>query len=69
MSMEHYSNDTDRRKPKHSEKNLFNYHYVHHKSHMHWPGKEIGPPRWQACDQPSVCCHHESVPADTSTTS
>jgi len=69
MSMGHYSNNIDRIKPQHSEKNLFNYHSVHHKSHMHWPRKKTGSPRWQACDQPSVCCCHESVRANTSTTS
>jgi hypothetical protein len=23
-------------------------HFVHHKSHMTWPGTEPGPPRWEA---------------------
>jgi len=27
-------NDTDRGKPKHSEKNLSQFHLVHHKSHI-----------------------------------
>jgi hypothetical protein len=27
-------NDTDRRKPKNSEKNLSQFFFVHHKSHM-----------------------------------
>jgi hypothetical protein len=34
MSKEQWWNDTDRRKPKNSEKNLSQYHFVHHKSHM-----------------------------------
>jgi hypothetical protein len=26
--------------------------FVHHKSHMTWPGLEHGQPRWEAGDQP-----------------
>jgi hypothetical protein len=26
------------------------WHFVHHKSHMIWPGIEQGPPRWEAGD-------------------
>jgi hypothetical protein len=43
-------NDIDRGKPKNSEKNLSQYHCVHHKSHIDWPGREPGPPRWKAGD-------------------
>jgi hypothetical protein len=25
-------------------------HFVHKKSHMIWPGIELGPPRWEAGD-------------------
>jgi hypothetical protein len=32
--MEQLWNDTDRGKPKDWKKNLFQYHFVHHKSHM-----------------------------------
>jgi hypothetical protein len=41
--MEHRWNEIDRGKPKYSysEKNLSQYHFVHHKSHM----DETGPPR------------------------
>jgi hypothetical protein len=38
----------DRGKPKNSEKNLSQCHFFHHKFHMDWPGREPGPPRWEA---------------------
>jgi hypothetical protein len=40
----------DRGKPMNSEKDLSQCHYIHHKPHMDWPGREPGPPRWQAGD-------------------
>jgi hypothetical protein len=35
---EHWWNEIDRVKPKYSGKNLSQRHFVHHKSHMDWPG-------------------------------
>jgi hypothetical protein len=35
--MEHRWNEIDRGKPKYSEKNLSQCHFVYHKSHMDWP--------------------------------
>jgi hypothetical protein len=30
--------------------NLLQFYFIHHKSHMSWPGIEHGPPRWEASD-------------------
>jgi hypothetical protein len=48
--MEHRWNENDRKKPKYSGKKLSQCYFVHHKSHMDWPGIEPGPPRWEAGD-------------------
>jgi hypothetical protein len=50
-------NDIDRGKSKNSEKNLSQCHFVYHKSHMDWPGRQPGPPRWEAGDQRSEPWH------------
>jgi hypothetical protein len=48
--MEHRWNEIDRGKPKYSEKNLSQCHFVYHKSHMDRPGIETGPPQGEAGD-------------------
>jgi hypothetical protein len=45
MGMEHWWNDTDRRKPKYWERNLSHCHSVHQKCHTKWPWIEPGLPR------------------------
>lgn len=43
MCMEHWRNDTSRRKPKHVERNLPRCYFAYTKSHVHWPGIEPYP--------------------------
>jgi hypothetical protein len=38
MNMEQYWSDTDRGKPKFSEKNLSQWYFVYHKSDIGWSG-------------------------------
>jgi hypothetical protein len=45
MSVKQRWNDTDKRKSKDSEKNLSQFHFVHHKSYMDCPRQEHVPPR------------------------
>jgi hypothetical protein len=40
MSTEHEWND-DKGTAKYSEKNMFQYYFVHHKSHTYWPLIEL----------------------------
>jgi hypothetical protein len=51
MSMEHWWNDTDKEKPKYSEKSLSQCQFFNHNSHWDWPRIEPGSPLWQANDQ------------------
>jgi hypothetical protein len=50
-------NDTDRGQLKNAEKSLSRCHFVHHKFHMDWPGRDRGPPWWKASDWPLETWH------------
>jgi hypothetical protein len=43
MNTEHWWNYNDRVTPKYSEKNLSQYHFVHHKAHKDWDEIKVGP--------------------------
>jgi hypothetical protein len=48
IGVEHWWNDTERGKPKYTEKNLSQCHFIHHKFHVDWPGIELDTPRQKA---------------------
>jgi hypothetical protein len=43
-------NDIDREQPKNSYEILSQSHFVHHKAHRDWPGREPGSPLWEGDD-------------------
>jgi hypothetical protein len=50
VRLENLWNEDWQGKPKYSEKNLPQRHFVQHKSHLTRPEREPGPPRWEAND-------------------
>jgi hypothetical protein len=50
MTMVQRQNDTDITEPRYSVRTLLAYHFMRQKSHMHCPGIEFGPPKWEAGD-------------------
>lgn len=49
--MQLWLNETDGRKPKYWEQNLFQRHFAHHKFHEYWFGIKPGNPQWDADDK------------------
>jgi hypothetical protein len=50
MNVEHLMESELARETEVLGKNLLQYHFIHHKSHMTCPGLEPGPPLWEAGD-------------------
>jgi len=48
MAVEHWWNGSDRGKLKYWERNLSQWHFVQHKSHIDWLGIEPGSPWWES---------------------
>jgi hypothetical protein len=46
MSIEHWWNYINRRKPKNVKKDLSQSHFFHNKFHVDSPGIKTGPPQW-----------------------
>jgi hypothetical protein len=44
-------------KPKHSERNKPQRHFVHHKSHMHYSGIKPQPSKWEG---EADCLNHDT---------
>jgi len=52
MSMGHFWDGTSSGNPKHLDKNVYQCHIIHHKSHMDWAGIWPESPQWDGEDQP-----------------